>query len=195
MIRPGRTTLAVTAALALGALGGLFGVWALSGRSDHATTQRASLGVAGWTEMTWPYPMAPWESSRAFTCAASECGVPVTLLVQAKIGFCNCATGVSDDAELDRMGELHLFSRTREPVAAGRPVIVAGMKGRSRAYLLPLAAPPVRSALSVAYNDRCDAIVATGLTGDDRADVAEAAILRFLDSAPLVTWAHKTLGL
>ena len=42
----------------------------------------------------------------------------------------------------------------------GRPITVAQMKGRSRSYALSAPARPGSSALSIGYNDRCDAIVA-----------------------------------
>ncbi len=41
---------------------------------------------------------------------AADCGVEVSLYLRPKIGFCNCDTGVADEAELDRVGDLELFS-------------------------------------------------------------------------------------
>jgi len=40
-----------------------------------------------------------------------------------------------------------------------------GMKGRSRGYTV--AAPSAKSVLSLAFNNRCDVIVATVVAGDE----------------------------
>jgi len=43
--------------------------------------------------------MDQWGLGKAFVCMPADCGVKVDIYVRPKIGFCNCATGVSDDAE------------------------------------------------------------------------------------------------
>ena len=63
---------------------------------------------AVWTEVKWPFPLDQWGLGRAFRCGAADCGTEINLYLRAKIGFCNCATGVSDDAELDRVGDLEI---------------------------------------------------------------------------------------
>ena len=55
-----------------------------------------------FTEVKWPFAMDEWGLGHAWRCGPENCGVEVNVFVRAKIGFCNCATGVSDDAELDR---------------------------------------------------------------------------------------------
>src|SRR6266446_374096 len=52
-----------------------------------------------WTEIKWPFPLDQWGVGRAFRCPAADCGADISLYLRAKLGFCNCATGVSDDAE------------------------------------------------------------------------------------------------
>jgi hypothetical protein len=52
------------------------------------------------------FPVDPWGKGKAFRCRASDCGTEVRLYVRAKIGFCNCTTGVADDEDVDRMGDL-----------------------------------------------------------------------------------------
>ena len=79
--------------------------------SDFA--QRASAAEparAVWSEVKWPFPLDQWGTGRAFQCRAGDCGGEINLYLRAKLGFCNCATGVSDDAELDRVGDLELLS-------------------------------------------------------------------------------------
>ena len=77
----------------------------------------------------------------------------------------------------------------------GRPISVAWMKGRSRSYALTAKNRPGRSALSVAFNDRCDAVVATAVLGNDRVAAIEPGVLKFLNSKTVLRWAEVTLGL
>jgi len=145
-----------------------------------------------WREAAWPFPMDQWGIGKAFTCAAADCGAQVNLYVRAKIGFCNCATGVADDEELDRVNDVALIAAKYAPLEAGRPIAVAWMKGRSRPYAAAGGAAP--SALALAFNDRCDVIVAT-FVGSDRLGAWEPKVLAFLNSDPILRWAEKTLGL
>src|SRR3954447_17702555 len=66
--------------------------------------------VAEWREVAWPYLRDQFPAGKAYECAAEACGRPLRVTFRAKIGFCNCATGVSDDEELERIGDLHLVS-------------------------------------------------------------------------------------
>ena len=110
--------------------------------------------------------MDEWGKGKAFQCKAADCGTEVNLYIRAKIGFCNCTTGVADDEELERISDFDLIGDKLAALGAGRPIAVAWMKGRSRPYAIwPGPAARRRSALSVAFNDRCDAIVATAVIG------------------------------
>ena len=51
------------------------------------------------------------------------------------------------------------------------------------------------SALAVAFNDRCDAIVATAVVAHDRPAAIEPGVIEFLNSKTIVHWAEVTLGL
>jgi hypothetical protein len=64
------------------------------------------------------------------------------------------------------------------------------MKGRSRGYRVGSA----KSVLSLAFNDRCDVIVATVVAGD-HAVAQEQAVLEFLNSDQVLNWAKVVLGL
>ena len=108
-------------------------------------------------------------TGRAFVCKALDCGTEVKLYVRAKLGSCNCSTGVADDADLDRMSDFDLIGAEVSPLGAGRPITVAWMKGRSRGYALSARNPPGKSAISVVFNDRCDMIVATVVLPHDTA--------------------------
>jgi hypothetical protein len=147
-----------------------------------------------WDEVAWPFPMDQWGKGKAFVCKAAHCGTDVTVYIRAKIGFCNCATGVADDEELDRISDFDLFGNKLTALGPGQPIAVAWMKGRSRAFSIA-GSPAQKSALSVGFNDRCDAIVATAVLRDGRPGAIEPAVLAFLNSRTVLRWAEVTLGL
>ncbi|MDP1865378.1 MAG: hypothetical protein Q8L13_03400 [Bradyrhizobium sp.] len=147
-----------------------------------------------WTEVAWPFPIDPWGRGKAFRCKAADCGTELNLYLRAKIGFCDCTTGVADDEALDRMGDLVLVGEA-SPLGAGRPVSIAWMKGRSRAYALNGRNPNGKTVISVAFNERCDMIVATAVLGHDRPSDTEPAVIEFLNSHTVMRWAEIALGL
>jgi len=148
-----------------------------------------------WTEVPWPFPLDQWGSGKAFKCKSADCGSEVNVYLRAKLGFCNCATGVANDEDLDRMSDFDLVGGEVSPLSAGRPVRIGGMNGRDRAYALTARKPPGKSVLSVVFNDRCDMIVATVALPHDRPTTIEPAVIEFLNSATVLHWAQVTLGL
>jgi hypothetical protein len=178
------------AVVLVGAAVGLIG---LTPFVDPAT--KATSGTAVWSEARWPFPIDQWGTGRAFACKSADCGSEVTLFLRAKLGFCNCTTGVADDEELERVGDLELVGTQSAAVAPGRPITVHWMKGRSRGYAIAGGASSARSAVAIAINDRCDAIVATAVVGNERALAQEAAVLEFLNSGLVRRWAETALGI
>ena len=181
----------VIIAIAAFGLGGAAGAMALlksprTGGTPHPV----------WTEVAWPFPIDQWGRGKAFRCNAVDCGAEVSLYLRAKIGFCNCVTGVSDDAELDRMSDFDLIG-AGVPLGAGRRIEVGRMQGRSRAYALGQAAGKTvsKTAISVAFNDRCDMVVATALVPHDRPAAMEPGVIAFLNSRTVLHWAETALGL
>ena len=154
--------------------------------------QRATERPA-WTENAWTFATDQWGRGRAFRCPAAACGSEIDLYLRAKLGFCNCTTGVSDDTELDRVGDLELLSSKFDGLRDGRPITVGWMKGRSRPYRVTMAYAPARTALAIAFNDKCDVVVATVVANDMAA--AERAALSFLNGDLVLRWAEKELGL
>jgi len=146
-----------------------------------------------WTEVTWPFPMDQWGTGRAFRCGAEACGVTVNLYLRPKIGFCNCAKGVYDDAELDRVGDVELIGPQFSGVADGHEVTVGWMKGRSRAFVVSGPYRPAGSAAAIAFNDKCDVVVAT-VTADADLGRGEREALQFLNSELVLRWARAELG-
>jgi hypothetical protein len=181
-------------AVAAFGLGGLAGAlaWLAIG---HATDAAVSRSHPVWTEVQWPFLLDQWGRGKAFRCAAADCGAEVNLYVRAKIGFCNCATGVADDEELERLSDFDLMGGGVAQLGDGRPVAVAWMQGRSRPYAIASPARAGRSGLSIAFNDRCDAIVATVVLDHDRPAAIEPGVIDFLNSRTVLRWAEVTLGL
>ena len=90
-----------------------------------------------WTEVKWPFPLDQWGIGKAFVCIPADCGVKVDLYIRPKIGYCNCATGISDDAELERVGDTELVSPKTPARGRSNPIKVGWMEGRSRPYWAP----------------------------------------------------------
>lgn len=179
--------IAVVAALLLGGAAAL--AWFGLPQREVATASRQA-----WTEVAWPFPLDPWGKGKAFRCKAADCGVEVNIYLRAKLGFCNCTTGVAEDEDLDRMGDLYLIGEV-SPLGAGRPISVAWMKGRSRAYALNAGNPLGKTTISVAFNDRCDMVVATAVLGSTGPMAIEPAVIEFLNTKTVLGWAEVTLGL
>jgi hypothetical protein len=147
-----------------------------------------------WTEVKWPFPIDQWGTGRAFRCGADKCGIEVEVYLRPKIGFCNCTTGVSDDTELDRVGDLELFSEKFHGLADGRPITVGWMNGRSRAYNVAIPYAQPRDVLAVAFNDQCNVMVATVVAEHVQIAQAEHVALEFLNGQLVLHWAKAELG-
>jgi|GEM_PF-528997 len=178
-------------------VGGFVGASAFFGwpMLGHGKAVLAAPSHPRFSEIAWPHPTDEWGKGKAFRCAASDCGVEVDVYIRAKIGFCNCLTGVSDDNELDRLSDFNLMGQKLSVLGPGHEINVAWMKGRSRAYTItdPYRAP--NSALAIAFNDRCDAVVATAVVDHNLPGAIEASVIDFLNSKDVVHWAEVTLGL
>jgi hypothetical protein len=187
------TIFAIMLGLALGAFVGLsaFFAWPMLVQSNALTPP----SHPKFAEVRWPFPTDEWGEGKAFRCAPADCGVEVNVYIRAKIGFCNCSTGVSDDSELDRLSDFNLMDGKPSVLGPGHEINIAWMKGRSRAYTVsePYHAPG--SVLAIAFNDRCDAIVATATVAHDGPQAIESSVIEFLNSEIIVHWAEVTLGL
>lgn len=148
-----------------------------------------------WSEAKWPFSMDQWGTGTAFRCEATDCGSEISVYLRPKIGFCNCTTGVADDEELERVADFDLFQNKQMALAQGRPVDVRWMKGRSRPYAFAGPSLHQKSTLTIAFNDRCDVIVATAVTGHSNPAEIEPLVLGFLNGDTVIHWAEKTLGL
>ena len=161
--------------------------------APHRMAPRPAGDPAAWTETKWPFLMDQWGKGRAFRCGPADCGAELNVYVRPKIGFCNCTTGVSDDAELDRVGDVELIGAKFAPLREGRPVTVGHMRGRSRLYMVQ--AEPRRNAIAIAFNDRCDVVVATVVADRALPPQAEASAVAFLNGSVVMRWVEVSLGL
>ena len=190
-----RTSTVVAMAVAF-VLGGAVGALALLPKGSMPIGQPAApTGKPVWTEVAWPFQLDEWGKGKAFHCQAVHCGTEVNLYIRAKLGFCNCTTGVADDEELERLSDFHLMGDGIANLGDGRPIAVAWMKGRSRSYAIAKPLRPGRSALSIAFNDRCDAIVATIVLDHGEPAAVERGAIEFLNGKTILRWAEVTLGL
>jgi hypothetical protein len=186
----------VVVALGLGAgLGAAVAVLALIAGNPDDGVAALSARRPVWTEVPWPFPTDQWGQGKAFQCGPADCGSKTSLYLRAKIGFCDCKSGVASDVDLDRMSEFDLVGGEVSPLATGRPIAVAWMKGRSRAYALTARNRPGKTALSVVFNDRCDMVVATVVLLHDRPATVEHDVIEFLNSRTVLHWAEVALGL
>ncbi|MDB5591188.1 hypothetical protein [Enterovirga sp.] len=183
-----------THALAAAALTGM--ALALAGSLPGNSTSGKVAGAASpeWAEVAWPFPDDPWAKGKAFRCRARHCGTEVTLYLRPKIGACNCVTTVDDD-DVERIGDLDLLGAHHASLGPGRPIRVRWMNGRSRAYARPAAQAAPRSALAIAFHDRCDMIVATAAVAGEDPAAQEQTVLDFLNGEAVLRWAEVRLGL
>ncbi|RAI45741.1 hypothetical protein [Rhodoplanes roseus] len=160
----------------------------------RAEAPRHGAAEPRWTETAWPFPMDQWGTGRAFRCAAADCGSDIAVYVRPKIGFCNCTTGVADDEEMDRVGDVDLLAPAYGPAESGRPHPVGDMVGWSRAYALGARRDPAGIVLAVAFSAQCNVMVATAVGGDGITPAVRDRVRAFLDAAPTLAWARRLLG-
>jgi hypothetical protein len=147
-----------------------------------------------WSERAWRFPIDQWGIGKTFKCLAKDCGQDVEVYLRAKIGFCNCATGVADDEDLERVADLDLFGDRPAALAPGRLVKVRQMAGRSRVYSVAAAGADPKKILTIALNRKCDAVVATVVAGEGDPVDLETAALEFLGSDIVARWLGSTPG-
>jgi hypothetical protein len=159
-------------------------------RATDAGTHETS----AWRDIAWPLAFDPWPAGRAFRCDKASCGADVELYVRPKLGFCNCATGITDDSEIDLISDLAAISPSFAPRADGRAIMLADMKGRARPYLVQSGNKPI-DAVAIILSKRCDAIVVTiATTASLPADIERAA-MTLLASDRVLPWIEAKVGI
>jgi hypothetical protein len=150
--------------------------------------------ISSWSEEKWPFPIDQWGTGQAFGCTAERCGRDLHLYLRAKIGFCRCATGVSDDDEIERVGDLELIGPDYKALGSGHPVSAGTMSGRVRLFAVERPLRPALPVLTIALAHKCDAIVVTLMAEPQTQAAAEARALEFLRSADVQHWVERQGG-
>src|SRR6516165_6432656 len=146
-----------------------------------------------WAEEKWPFPIDQWGTGQAFGCAAERRRRDPPLS-SGKDRILPMRDRVSDDDEIERVGDLELIGPDYKALASGHPVTAGLMIGRARFYAV---ARPLQSALpvlTIALANKCDAIVATVTAEPQAQSVAEAHALDFLRSPAVQHWVEAQSG-
>ncbi len=154
----------------------------------------APFSTPDWQEIAWPFARDAWPKGRAFRCTSSACGGRLEVYLRPKIGLCNCATGVSGDAEVDAVSDVDLMSDDFVPLSNGERVEFAGMKGISRPYQLKLAGGTERRAAGVALQHRCDLVAAASLGEAAGSPQANAAFSALIEQPGVMNWLLDQMG-
>jgi hypothetical protein len=147
-----------------------------------------------WIETKWPFHGDEWGEGTAFQCKAENCGVKIDLYIRPKVGFCSSTTGVVDDAELERLSDFDFMNGDTVALGDGHVINVAWMKGRIRAYKIARLNRLRRSAITVAFNNDSDALVATVVIYDADPVAAEPVVIEFLNGQAIQRWIMHALG-
>jgi hypothetical protein len=162
----------------------------LAGCGTLAASGDEAIELPGWQQIAWPFPRDAWEPGLAFVCISEECR-DSTIYVRPKIGFCNCATGVSDDEEIDRVTDLDLIDPAFKPRGDGRMIEAAGMRGRARHYVVS-SRGALRETVAIALARKCDVIVAVAQSSSSHRFTEEIA-LSLVAAPPIRHWVEVAL--
>ena len=158
-------------------------------RSNLPLESEKPVIAKGWTRSSWPFLKDQFPAGLTFDCTGEWCGGRILVTVRTKIGFCNCITGVSDDEELERVSDRELVSGESRPIGDGNAVAFGGLEGRMRAYVIEHSE---NGLLSIAYNNKCDVVVATAFGSSS---LIKENATELLNSAPVREWIAHTLNL
>lgn len=160
--------------------------------SDEHAMPTAANTPPEWREVQWSAPFDPWPKGREFLCSGGACGSELRLTIRPKIGFCNCATGVADDDELDRVGDLDLIGDDFSGSEEGHTIAIGTLQGRIRAYRVRNGAR-ASAALGLAAAANCSVVVATASGDRTQAETTRAVVLTFLQRPEMVLWAQRSI--
>ena len=155
-----------------------FAAWFPKPDRDEAET--------GWRRIGWPFPRDAFPAGRAWRRDNTE------VYVRPKLGFCaNCATGVVEDSEVDRVADVDLLDPNFVPVAEGKRIRITDLSGRARLYRIKKdGRERLAQGLAVSFN--CDLIVAVAVGPLDD-DAVATAVRRFLETNTVQVWLNSQL--
>lgn len=155
-----------------------FAAWFPEPDRDEAQT--------GWRRIRWPFPRDAFPPGRAWRRDDT------VVYVRPKLGFCaNCATGVVEDSEVDRVADVDLLDPDFVPVGEGKRIRITDLFGRARLYRVKKdGRERLAQGLAVSYN--CDLIVAVAVGRLDDDAVAKA-VRHFLETNTVQVWLNAQL--
>lgn len=121
----------------------------------------------------------------------------MAVYLRPKLGFCaNCATGVTDDAEVDGVADLDMITSDFVPQAPGEHVVIGRLAGRTRTYALrfPDGATRPGAGFAVTRAGQCDLFVAASEGPAAGTPAGRRAIETLLATGPVADWISQRLG-
>ena len=166
--------------LAIAIAGGLAALGATAVASYRGPGHAAPI----WRETGWTAPIDNWGQGKAWR---SDTGV--MLFARTKTGFCNCFSGVGNDIEIDRIGDVDLHGDAFVPASPGVVAALGDLSGRKRRFHLQSRWTGGREVLSIVVATDCKAVVATLVSGQPIASDIEESAVALLRGAPFRQWA------
>jgi hypothetical protein len=142
-----------------------------------------------WREATWTPPIENWGTGMAFTCDNGGCPSGVRMFARTKVGFCNCFSGVADDDEIDRIGDVDLHGESYQPDAPGVATAVGDLQGRKRVFRIENRFAGTTHVLSIVVATDCKAVVATLVSSAPITAAEEQSAIAVLNDKPFQQWA------
>ena len=160
----------------------------LAATAVAARHQRGVVAI-GWTEAPWQIPLDNWGRGKAWVSRTAD-GAEMRLFARTKTGFCNCFSGIANDDEIDRIGDVDLHGEDFAPVAPGTTASVGELSGRKRLFRTSGGWTGGRYVLSIVAASDCKAVVATIVSSEPVPPEAEAAAIALLSAEPFRRWAE-----
>jgi hypothetical protein len=144
--------------------------------------------AVAWTEADWKMPLDNWGQGHAWR-ATGPGGTEILLYARTKTGFCNCFSGIADDTEIDRIGDVDLHGDNFIATAPGEPTSVGDLQGRKRSFRARNHWSGTRHVLSIVTATDCKAVVATLVSNEVIPPEAEASAVALLTGDTFRRWA------
>ena len=141
-----------------------------------------------WREAAWDMPLDNWGQGKAWMSRTAD-GAELRLFARTKTGFCNCFSGIANDDEIDRVGDVDLHGEDFAPVAPGTIASVGELPGRKRLFQTRGGWTGGRYVLSIVAATDCKAVVATIVSREQVPPEAETAAIALLTAEPFRRWA------
>ena len=142
-----------------------------------------------WHEARWTPPIDNWGTGMAFACDNAGCPGGVKMYARTKVGFCNCFSGVADDDEIDRIGDVDLHGETFTPEASGVVTAIGALQGRKRIFRIENRFTGTTHVLSIVVATDCKAVVATLVSNNPITAAEEQTAVAVLGENPFQQWA------